>query len=85
LFIPQWRGFIVTWQNKGIVGEFRKFDEDMDADFTWMRMIATCKAQETMERRINGRWGPRRREAACLSMFPRRSTKKEKDSERTRR
>jgi hypothetical protein len=34
--LPQWRGFIDTWQTRGIVEEYMKFDEDMDSDFNWV-------------------------------------------------
>jgi hypothetical protein len=38
---------------KGLYGEIRAFDEEMDADFIRMRMTATWKAQETMERGVS--------------------------------
>jgi hypothetical protein len=47
-----------TWQNKRIQGNYRKFEEDQDADFVRMRMVAMWEAQETMERGVSERDNP---------------------------
>jgi hypothetical protein len=53
--MPQWQEMIKTRKNKGLVVQFREFNEDMDAPFVRMRVIALRQAQETTERGVSER------------------------------
>jgi hypothetical protein len=46
------------WRNKDIRGEYGPFDDERDADFVKLRMIAIRQAQETMERVVSERDNP---------------------------
>jgi hypothetical protein len=55
---PQWQEMLLLWKNKGIQEELRKFDDEWDAYFSRMRMIAICHSHETMVRGVSERDNP---------------------------
>jgi hypothetical protein len=69
---PQWQNMMKMMRSKWIQVWASEFDEEGDAEFVKMRMVAIWEAQETMERGVEERSNPslflaqgrRRREAA---------------------
>jgi hypothetical protein len=70
--MPQWQKKKKMMKSKGIEILAREFNEEGDAEFVKMRMVAIWEAQETMERGVDERSNPsvflaqgrRRRETA---------------------
>jgi FAD/FMN-containing dehydrogenase len=82
--MPQWIKMLRIRKAKVIGGEFREFDEELDALFWRMRSIDIRQAEETMQRGVSERDNPsngfKRKETACLTMV----SKEMKNSQRTR-
>jgi hypothetical protein len=47
-----------VWKSKRIQGQYREFNEEPEADFIKMRMIAVLEAEETVERGLSERDHP---------------------------
>jgi hypothetical protein len=56
--MPQWQGMMNMIKWKRIEVMERTFNEERDADFVKMRMVAIWEAQNTMEREANERSNP---------------------------
>jgi hypothetical protein len=57
-YMPQWQTMIKMVKSKGITMICGPFDENVDANFMKMRIVAIWEAQETMERGISERNNP---------------------------
>jgi hypothetical protein len=54
----QWRDMFQVMSQMGIHGEIRKFDEEGDADFIRVSMVAAWQPEETMQRAVSERDNP---------------------------
>jgi hypothetical protein len=58
-------------RRRGIAGEIRKFEEEVEVDYIPLRMISIHKAEEAMQRAITERDNPTR---FCAQAIKRRET-----------
>jgi hypothetical protein len=76
--MPQWQDMLNIRKDLVIGGVFRKVEDEQDAPFIRMRVIAIRQAHKMMERAVSERDNPidffaegiERRETACFIMIP---------------